>query len=142
MKSENQQARSEDLRGDLKGCSENSQPKDEAKDDAEARNGFYGQSKGISFIFIMSNLEFNSTCRRKKTFPIPLKYIDVTRTTHTNLEVFEESRIDDHWNVDVDRYLSNSGQVSRSFTMLTGRPPKEKKVVQGAAHKNSSNYQT
>ena len=43
---------------------------------------------------------------KEETFPIPLKYIDVTRTTHTNL--LQESRIDNHWNVDVDRSLSDS----------------------------------
>ena len=32
---------------------------------------------------------------REESFPIPLKYIDVTRTTHTNLDVKLEKRIDD-----------------------------------------------
>ena len=32
---------------------------------------------------------------REESFPIPLKYIDVTRTTHTNLDVKLERRIDD-----------------------------------------------
>ena len=36
----------------------------------------------------------------EESFPLPLKYIDVTRT-HTNLDVLQECRIDDHWNVDV-----------------------------------------
>ena len=36
---------------------------------------------------------------REEAFPIPLKYIDVTRTTHTNLDVLQESRTDDFWNV-------------------------------------------
>ena len=31
---------------------------------------------------------------REESFPIPLKYIDVTRTTHTNLDVKHEKRID------------------------------------------------
>ena len=30
---------------------------------------------------------------KAETFPIPLKYIDVTRTTYTNLDVMQESRI-------------------------------------------------
>ena len=33
---------------------------------------------------------------REESFPIPLKYIDVTRTTHTNLDVKQEKRIDDY----------------------------------------------
>ena len=30
---------------------------------------------------------------REESFPIPLKYIDVSRTTHTNLAVKQEKRI-------------------------------------------------
>ena len=30
---------------------------------------------------------------REESFPIPLKYIDVSRTTHTNLDVVQESRM-------------------------------------------------
>ena len=40
---------------------------------------------------------------REESFPIPLKYIDVTRTTHTNLDVKLEKRIDDYWNIDGSR---------------------------------------
>ena len=36
---------------------------------------------------------------REESFPIPLKYIDVSRTTHTNLDVKQEKRIDDYWNI-------------------------------------------
>ena len=32
---------------------------------------------------------------REKSFSIPIKYIDVTRTTHTNLDVKQEKLIDD-----------------------------------------------
>ena len=44
---------------------------------------------------------------REDTFPIPLKYLDVSRTTHTNLDVMRESRIDDYWNIDGLRNLSD-----------------------------------
>ena len=33
---------------------------------------------------------------REESFPIPLKYIDATRTTHTNLDVKQEKGIDDY----------------------------------------------
>ena len=33
-------------------------------------------------------------------FVTSLKYIDVSRTTHTNLDVKQERRIDDYWDVD------------------------------------------
>ena len=42
------------------------------------------------------------------TFPIPLKYIDVTRTTNTKSGRVARKRIDDYWNVDVNRSLSDS----------------------------------
>ena len=45
---------------------------------------------------------------REESFPIPLKYIDVSRTTRTNLDVMQERRIDDHWNIDGSRGLSDS----------------------------------
>ena len=42
------------------------------------------------------------------SFPVLLKYIDVSRTTHTNLDVKQERRIDDYWNIDVSRDSSDS----------------------------------
>ena len=44
---------------------------------------------------------------KEESFPIPLKYINVTRTTHTNLDVKKEKRIDDYWNIDGSRDLSD-----------------------------------
>ena len=44
---------------------------------------------------------------REESFPIPLKYIDVSRTTLTNLDVKQEKRIDDYWNIDGSRDLSD-----------------------------------
>ena len=61
---------------------------------------------------------------KEETFPIPLKQIDATRTTHTNLDVLEESRFDDHCNVDVHRKLSDSWKGFTKFTLLNEKPPK------------------
>ena len=44
---------------------------------------------------------------REESFPVPLKYIDVSRTTQTNLDVKQEKRIDDYWNIDGSRDLSD-----------------------------------
>ena len=49
--------------------------------------------KVTSSIVIKMNLEFNSMCRRGKTFPIPLTYLDVARSTHTDLDVMLEKRV-------------------------------------------------
>ena len=37
-----------------------------------------------------------------------MKYIDVTRTTHTSLDVLLEKQIDDNWNVNGERELSDA----------------------------------
>ena len=60
---------------------------------------------------------------REESFPIPLKYIDVSRTTHTNLDVMQESRIDDYWNTDGSRDLSDSWTSFTQFTLLEEKPP-------------------
>ena len=60
---------------------------------------------------------------REESFPIPLKYIDVSRTTHTNLNVKQERRIDDCWNIDGSRDLSDSWTGFTQFTLLEEKPP-------------------
>ena len=60
---------------------------------------------------------------RAESFPIPLKYIDVSRTTHTNLDVMQESRIDDYWNIDGSRDLSVSWTGFTQFALLSEKPP-------------------
>ena len=59
---------------------------------------------------------------REESFPIPLKYIDVSRTTHTNLDVKQEKRIDDYWNIDGSRDLSDSWTGFTQFTLEEKRP--------------------
>ena len=49
---------------------------------------------------------------REESFPIPLKYMDVSRTTYTNLDVKQEKRIDDYWNIDGSRDLPDPWTVS------------------------------
>ena len=60
---------------------------------------------------------------REESFPFPLKYIDVSRTTHTNLHVKEEKRIDDYWNVDGSKDLSGPWTGFTQFTLLEVKPP-------------------
>ena len=45
---------------------------------------------------------------KEETFPIPLKYIDATRSARIDLDVLQEKRIDDYWNVVSNRSLSDS----------------------------------
>ena len=58
---------------------------------------------------------------REDSFPIPLKYIDVSRTTCTNFDVKQEKRIDDYWNVDGSRDLSDPWTGFTQFTLYVVR---------------------
>ena len=115
--------RSGDLRGDLQGSSDGSQQIDEMMDDAEASNDFWSIEGDFIYRYHAEpRVQFNVP--KEETFPIPLKYTDVTRTTHTNLKVLQEERINDYWNVDVDRNLSDSWTGFTKFTSLSEKPPK------------------
>ena len=52
---------------------------------------------------------------REESFPVPLKCIDVSRTAHTNLDVEQEKRIDDYWNIDGSRDLSDPWTGSQNL---------------------------
>ena len=93
---------------DFLGESEGSlpQPHDSFPVAGEAMNDFWSMSG--SFIYrhhVEPRVKLRSP--RQESFPIPLKCIDVSRTTHTNLDVFQEKRIDDYWNIDGSRDLSD-----------------------------------
>ena len=83
-----------------------SPPQDSYPDAGEARNDFWSTSR--NFIFrhhVEPRVKLFSP--REESFPIPLKYFDVSRTTHTNLDVKQEKRIDDYWNIDGSEDLSD-----------------------------------
>ena len=71
---------------------------------------------------------------------IPLKYIDVTRTTHTNLDVKQEKRIDVYWNVDGSRDLSD---IWTGFTQFTLKEETSRRiyVVRGEDDKKAADIQ-
>ena len=54
----------------------------------------------------------------------PLKYIDVIRSTLTDLDGAQEKRVDDLWNVDGNRNLSDSWTGFTRFTLLNETPPR------------------
>ena len=82
------------------------QSHDSLPDAGEAIHDFWSMSG--SFIY-RHHVEPRVTLYspREESFPIPLKYIDVTRTTHTNLDVKQERRVDDYWSIDGSRDLSD-----------------------------------
>ena len=98
------------------------QPHDSLPVAGEAMHDFWSMSG--SFIYrhhVEPRVELYSP--REESFPIPLKYIDVTRTTHTNLDVKLEKRIDDYWNIDGSRDLSDPWTGSTQFTLLDEKAP-------------------
>ena len=97
-------------------------PQDSLLDAGEARNDFRSMSgKFIYRQHVEPGVKLYSP--REESFPIPLKYIDVSRTTHTNLDVMQESRIDDHRIFDGSRDLSGSWTGFTQFTLLNEKPP-------------------
>ena len=76
-----------------------------------------------NFIYRTLNPESKLNSTREESFPIPLKYIDVSRTTHTNLDVKQESRIDGCWNIDGSRDLSDPWTGFTQCTLLEEKPP-------------------
>ena len=97
-------------------------PQDSFPDAGEAINDFWSMSG--NFIYrhhVEPRVKLYSP--REESFPIPLKYIDVSRTTHTNLDVKQEKRIDDHWNIDWSRDLSDPWTGFTQFTLLEEKPP-------------------
>ena len=97
-------------------------PQDSYPDAGEATNDFWSMSG--NFIYrhhVEPRVKLYSP--REESFPIPMKCIDVSRTTHTNLDVMQESRIDDCWNIDGSRDLSDSWTGFTQFTLLSEKPP-------------------
>ena len=89
---------------------------------------------------------------KEESCPIPLKHIDVTRTTHTSLDVLLEKHNDDYWNADGERELSDAWtgftwsreRLTRKQT--TSRPgnvwPDLWEHVSDAAEKNAKQKRT
>ena len=133
--------RGEDQR-DFLGESEGSPlplPQDSFPDAREARNDFWSMSG--NFIYrhhVEPRVKLYSP--REESFPIPLKYIDVSRNTHTNLGVMQESRIDDYWNIDGSRDLSDSWTGFTQCTLLSEKTP-EGYMVRRETDKTASDIQ-
>ena len=109
---------------DFLGESEGSlpQPQDSLPDAGVAINDFWSMSG--NFIYrhhVEPRVKLYSP--REESFPIPLKYIDDSRTTHTNLDVKQEKRIDDYWNIDGSRDFSDPWTGFTQFTLLEEKPP-------------------
>ena len=87
-------------------------PRDSFPDACEAINDFWSMSGNFMYRHhVEPRVKLYSP--REESFPVPLKHIDVARTTHTNLDVKQEKRIDDYWNIDGSRDLSDPCRVEQ-----------------------------
>ena len=77
---------------------------------------------------------------KEEIFPTPVKYFDVTRSTHTDLDVLLEKQLDDHWNVDSNRHLSDSWK--RILYPVEREASKSIHVVRKETDKDSNDCQT
>ena len=59
----------------------------------------------------------------EESFPIPLNYIDVTRTTDTALDVMSEKHTEDYLNVDGERKLPDAWTGFTRFIVFNEKPP-------------------
>ena len=109
---------------DFLGESEGSLPPlhDSFLDAGEAINDFWSMSGNFIYRHHVE-LRVKLYSPREESFPIPLKKIDVSRTTHTNLHVKQEQRIDDYWNIDGSRDWSDPWTGFIQFTLLEEKPP-------------------
>ena len=127
---------------DFLGESEGSlpQPQDSFPDAREALNDFWSMSG--NFIYhhhVEPRVKLYSP--REESFPIPLKYIDASRTTRTNLDVMQERHIDDQWNVDPSRDFVWFFDRFHSVYSIFRRTSRRTCLVLGETHKTASDIQ-
>ena len=97
-------------------------PHDSFPDAGEAMNDFWSMSGNLIYRHhVEPRVKLYSP--REESFPMPLKYIDVSRSTHKNLDVKQEKRIDDYWNIDGSRDVSDHWTGFTQFTLLEEKPP-------------------
>ena len=111
-----------DFVGESEGSLPPPPPQDSLPDAGEAINDFWSMSGNFTYRHhVEPRVKLYSP--REESCPIPLKYIDVSRTARTNLDVEQERRIDDYWNIDGSIDLSDSWTGFTQFTLLEEKPP-------------------
>ena len=127
-------------REDLQGESDGSPPQDSSPCDGEARNGFWSISGNYSYRHHVEP-RVKLYVPREETFPIPLRFFDVVRSTTTTLDVMLEHHIDDNWSIEGDQDLSDAWTGFTLFTLLDEETPDGYTRSGGAADKEANNIQ-
>ena len=87
----------------------------ESADDAEVWAGFW-TIQGDFFHCHHNEPRFQLHVPKEETLPVPLKYIDVTRSTYTDLDVMYEKRVEDYWNSIRTKACQIRGKVFTKFS--------------------------
>ena len=96
--------------------------KDSTRDDEEAKSDFWTITGDCIYRHHVEP-RVKLYTPREESLPFPMKYIDVTRTTYTSLDVWLEKNSEDYWNVDGERELSDAWTGFTRFVLLKERPP-------------------
>ena len=118
--------RRENISGESQGDREEFQP-EESKRWRRNQQGFFGSrrsSERISLIVIILNREVQLHVPRKEHILFDWIFVDITRSTFADLEVAQEKRIYDCWDVDENRNLSTLWTNFTRFTSLSETPLK------------------
>ena len=88
-------------------------PQDSLPDAGEAINDSSSMSRNYIYRY-HAEPRVKLYVPREESFPLALRYIDVTRSTCTTLDVMLERRIDNYWNLEGTEIYQIRGRVFRT----------------------------
>ena len=129
-----------EAQGNLQGESDGSSStplQDSSWYDGEARNDFWSISGNFIYRHHVEP-RVKLYVPKEESFAIPLRCIDVTSTTNTSLVVMLEKHIDDYWNVDGDREVSDSWTGFKRFNCVEWKSTGWLYMVRGETDKKTN----
>ena len=128
-------------RGESDGLYSSTPLRDSSWYDGDARNDFCSMSGNFIYCHhVESRVKLYAP--KEESFPIPLKYIDVTRTAETLLDVLLEKNIEDCWIVDGERELPDARTSFTRFILLNEKPPLGYTWSGKETHEETNNLKT
>ena len=77
---------------------------------------------------------------KEESFPVPLKFFDVTRTTFSSPDVMLEQQTEDVWDVDGEKELSDAWIGFTRFVLPKGKATGMIFMVQGETYTEQKNF--